>query len=174
MAAERAQLRDMQQTIQQLTQALLQAARANNNNNNNNRGAGGLHRNFRNLNPPRFSETTDPDEAENLLKETERVFRVMQCADGDKLLLATFQFEQDARAWWESVEATRADAQFTWEEFKEHFNSKYFSERVHERKASEFAALKQRYLTVAEYEAQFSRLARYANHLVSTEKMKAR
>ncbi|MQL69499.1 hypothetical protein Taro_001824 [Colocasia esculenta] len=39
MAAERAQLRDMQQTIQQLTQALLQAAGANTNNNNN-RGAG--------------------------------------------------------------------------------------------------------------------------------------
>ncbi|MQL87205.1 hypothetical protein Taro_019747 [Colocasia esculenta] len=164
----------MQQTIQQLTQALLQVAGANNNNNNNNRGAGELHRNFRNLNPPRFSGTTDPDEAENWLKETERVFRVMQCADGGKLLLATFQFERDARAWWESMEATRADAQFTWEEFKEHFNSKYFSERVLERKASEFAALKRRYLTVAEYEEQFSRLARYANHLVSTEKMKAR
>ncbi|MQM18628.1 hypothetical protein Taro_051623, partial [Colocasia esculenta] len=71
-----------------------------------------------------------------------------------------------------SVEATRADAQFTWNEFKEHFNSKYFSEIVQERKASKFAALKQRNLTVAEYEAQFSRLARYANHLVSTERMK--
>ncbi|MQL81836.1 hypothetical protein Taro_014311 [Colocasia esculenta] len=31
-----------------------------------------------------------------------------------------------------------------------------------------------RNLTVAEYEAQFSRLARYANHLVSTERMKAK
>ncbi|MQM14910.1 hypothetical protein Taro_047847 [Colocasia esculenta] len=59
----------MQQTIQQLTQALLQAAEANN---NNNCGAGDLHRNFRNLNPPRFSGTTDLDEAENWLKEIER------------------------------------------------------------------------------------------------------
>ncbi|MQL72092.1 hypothetical protein Taro_004415 [Colocasia esculenta] len=80
MAAERAQLRDMQHTIQQLTQALLQAARANNNNNNN-RAAGDLHRNFRNLNPPRFSGTTDPDEAENWLKETEQMVRRAQCLE---------------------------------------------------------------------------------------------
>ncbi|MQL90133.1 hypothetical protein Taro_022721 [Colocasia esculenta] len=65
----------MQQTIQQLTQALLQVVGANNNNNNN-RGADELHRNFRNLNPPRFSGTTNPDEAENWLKETERIFRL--------------------------------------------------------------------------------------------------
>ncbi|MQM18429.1 hypothetical protein Taro_051422, partial [Colocasia esculenta] len=112
------------------------------------------------------SGTADPDEAEKWLKEIEHIFHVIQCTDGDKLLLATFQLERDARAWWESVEATRAEAQFTWNEFKEHFNSKYFSERVQERKASEFATLKQRNLSVAEYEAQFSWLAPYANHLV--------
>ena len=72
------------------------------------------------------------------------------------------------------MEATRANGQFTWAEFKEALNSKYFSERVQERKAIEFSALKQRSLTVAESEAQFSRLARYAEHLVNTEKMKAR
>ncbi|MQL91439.1 hypothetical protein Taro_024059 [Colocasia esculenta] len=98
----------------------------------------------------------------------------MQCAAGNKLLLATFQLEKDACAWWESVEATRANGQFTWDEFKEAFNSKYFSERSQEKKAAEFAALKQRSLTMAEYEAQFSRLARYAEHLVNTERMKAK
>ncbi|MQM19866.1 hypothetical protein Taro_052879 [Colocasia esculenta] len=94
--------------------------------------------------------------------------------NGDKLLLATFQLEKDTRAWWESVEVTRANGQFTWAEFKEAFNSKYFSECMQERKAVEFAALKQKSLTVAEYKAQFSRLARYAEHLVNTERMKAK
>ncbi|MQM16646.1 hypothetical protein Taro_049605 [Colocasia esculenta] len=98
----------------------------------------------------------------------------MQCAAGGKLLLAMFQLEKDARAWWESVEATRENGPFTWNEFNEAFNSKYFSERVQERKAAEFAALKQRSLTVAEYEAQFFRLACYAVHLVNTERMKAK
>ncbi|MQM14813.1 hypothetical protein Taro_047747, partial [Colocasia esculenta] len=54
------------------------------------------------------------------------------------------------------------------------FNSKYFSEPVQERKAAEFAALKQRSLSVADYEAQFSRLERYVEHLVNTERMKAK
>ncbi|MQL82574.1 hypothetical protein Taro_015054, partial [Colocasia esculenta] len=93
---------------------------------------------------------------------------------GDKLLLDTFQLERDTRTWWESVEATKADVQFTWNKFKEAFNAKYFSERVQERKATEFSALNQRSLSVAEYEAQFSRLICYANHLVNTERMKAK
>ncbi|MQL89729.1 hypothetical protein Taro_022307, partial [Colocasia esculenta] len=72
------------------------------------------------------------------------------------------------------LEATRANGQFTLAEFKEAFNSKYFSERVQEKRVAEFAALKQRSLSVADYEAQFSRLARYVEHLVNTERMKAK
>ncbi|MQL67905.1 hypothetical protein Taro_000159 [Colocasia esculenta] len=170
MTVERAQMRGMQHTIQELTRAIMQATQGG----GNRAGVGDLHRDFRSLNPPRFSGSTVPDEAEHWLKETERIFRVMQCAAGDKLLLATFQLQKDARAWWESVEATRENGQFTWNEFKEAFNSKYFSERVQERKAAEFATLKQRSLTVAKYEAQFSRLERYADHLVNTERMKAK
>ena len=98
----------------------------------------------------------------------------MQCTDQNKVLLATFQLEKDARAWWESVEATLNGQQPTWAQFIERFNAKYFSERVQERKAAEFVALKQRGLNVAEYEAQFSRLSRYAVHLIGTERMKAK
>ncbi|MQL76583.1 hypothetical protein Taro_008965 [Colocasia esculenta] len=112
MTSERAQMRGMQQTIQELTRALLQAAQEG----GGNRSVGELHRNFRSLKPPKFSGSADPDEAEHWLKEMEMIFRVRQCAAGDKLLLATFQLEKDARAWWESVEATRANGraeQFT-------------------------------------------------------------
>ena len=61
MTAERAQMRGMQQTIQELTRAIVQATQGGGN-----RGSvGELHRNFRSLNPPRFSGSTDPDEAEH-------------------------------------------------------------------------------------------------------------
>ncbi|MQL92276.1 hypothetical protein Taro_024896 [Colocasia esculenta] len=135
----------MQQTIQKLTCALLQAAQGG----GNCAGAGELHRNFRSLNPPRFSGSMDLDEVEHWLKETERIFRVIQCAAGDKLLLATFQLGKDARSWWESVEATRDNGQFAWAEFREAFNSKYFSKHVQERKASKrfLNGLKPRYIT---------------------------
>ncbi|MQM15777.1 hypothetical protein Taro_048729 [Colocasia esculenta] len=42
-----------------------------------------------------------------------------------------------------------------------------------EKKAAEFAALKQKGISVAEYEAQFARLAVYAPHFVGTERLKA-
>ena len=60
MAAERAQARDMQRTIQNSTQAILQATQGGGN-----RGAGELHRNFRNMDPPRFEGSTNPDVAEH-------------------------------------------------------------------------------------------------------------
>ena len=66
MAAECAQMRGMQQTIQELTRAIMQATQGGGNRG----GAGELHHNFRSLNPPRFSGSTDPDEAEHWLKET--------------------------------------------------------------------------------------------------------
>ncbi|MQL79125.1 hypothetical protein Taro_011569 [Colocasia esculenta] len=46
-------------------------------------------------------------------------------------------------------------------------------QRVKEKKAAEFAALKQKGIPVSEYEAQFARLAVYAPHLVGTERLKA-
>ncbi|MQM18822.1 hypothetical protein Taro_051819 [Colocasia esculenta] len=63
MAAERAQARNMQQTIQNLTQAILQATQGGGN-----REAGDLHQNFRNMDPPRFEGSTDPDVAEHWVK----------------------------------------------------------------------------------------------------------
>ena len=160
--------REMHQTVQELTQALQQVVQGGQ------RGAGDLHRNFKGMNPPKFCGSSDPDEAEHWVKEIERVFRVMQCSDQEKVLLATFQLERDARAWWEATEVILPHNPITWAEFLEHFNNKYFSDRVQEKKATEFANLKQRGLSVAEYEAQFSRLSRYAPHLIGTERMKAK
>ncbi|MQL72687.1 hypothetical protein Taro_005033 [Colocasia esculenta] len=76
MAAKRAQARDMQRTIQNLTQAILQATQGGGN-----RGAGELHRNFRNMDPPRFEGSTNPNVAKHWVKEIEMIFKVMQCTD---------------------------------------------------------------------------------------------
>ena len=169
MAAERAQWRDMQRTMQGFTQAIQQLAQGG----GAQRNAGELHRNFQAMNPPRFDGSLDPDMAEHWVKEIERVFRVMQCADQEKVLLATFQLEKEARAWWEATEVTLPHGPVIWDRFLGHFNEKYFSERIKERKAAEFAALVQRNLTIAEYEAKFARLSRYAPHLIPNDRAKA-
>ncbi|MQM14072.1 hypothetical protein Taro_046998 [Colocasia esculenta] len=81
---------------------------------------------------------------------------------------------RDARAWWKATSAHLPNVgELEWAGFLEIFRGKYFSERVKEKKASEFAALKQKGMSVAEYEAQFTRLAVYAPHLVGTERLKA-
>ncbi|MQM03177.1 hypothetical protein Taro_035951, partial [Colocasia esculenta] len=104
----------------------------------------------------------------------ERIFQVMQCTNREKVVLATFQFTKDARAWWKATSAHLPNiAELEWAEFLEIFRGKYFSERVKEKKATEFAALKQKGMSGAEYEAQFTRLAVYAPHLVGTERLKA-
>ena len=63
MAGEHAQMHELQQTVQGLTQALNNVIQAGARN-----GAGDLYGNFQRINPPRFNGTPDPDEAENWVK----------------------------------------------------------------------------------------------------------
>ncbi|MQL77074.1 hypothetical protein Taro_009479 [Colocasia esculenta] len=106
------------------------------------------------LNPPRFFGSPDPDKAENWKEEIEWLFQVMQCTNREKVLLATFQISKDARAWWKATSTHLPNmAELEWDGFLEIFRGKYFSERVKEKKAAEFAALKQRGMFMAEYEA---------------------
>ncbi|MQL67749.1 hypothetical protein Taro_000043 [Colocasia esculenta] len=121
-----------------MVQAGNQAATARN-------GAGDLHHNVRSLNPPRFSGSPDPDEVENWKEEIERIFQVMLCTNREKVVLATFQFTKDARAWWKATSAHLPNiSKLEWAGFLEIFRGKYCSKRVKERKAAEFAALKQK------------------------------
>ncbi|MQL90217.1 hypothetical protein Taro_022793 [Colocasia esculenta] len=132
----------MQETVAGLTQALQNVVQDGNQADATARnGAGDLHCNFRSLNPPRFSGSLDPDEAENWQEEIERIFQVMQCTNREKVVLATFQFTKDARAWWKATSAHLPNVgKLQWAGFLEIFRGKYFSERVKEKKAEFLAA----------------------------------
>ena len=56
----------------------------------------------------------------------------------------------------------------TWVEFHELFMGKYFPATARHAKAQEFLELKQRAMTVMEYVAKFTELARFANDYVAT------
>ncbi|MQM20030.1 hypothetical protein Taro_053044 [Colocasia esculenta] len=106
-------------------------------------GASDVHCNFRSLNPPHFSGSSNPDMVENWQEEIERIFQVIQCTNRGKVVLATFQFTKDARAWWKATSAHLPNVgELEWAGFLEIFRGKYFSERVKEKKAAKFAALK--------------------------------
>ncbi|MQL68335.1 hypothetical protein Taro_000607 [Colocasia esculenta] len=120
---------ELQRTVQGMTQALNNVIQARARN-----GARDLYGNFQRINPPRFNGTPDPDEAENWVKAMERIFRVMQCSEREKVLLATFQLDRDARAWWETASRQLPNINIEWDEFLELFNTKYFSKGNREKK----------------------------------------
>ncbi|KAK5842763.1 hypothetical protein PVK06_005154 [Gossypium arboreum] len=57
----------------------------------------------------------------------------------------------------------------TWELFKQTFKAKYVGASYVDARRKEFLNLTQGNKTIAEYEAEFLRLSRYANGIVSTE-----
>ena len=62
----------------------------------------------------------------------------------------------------------------TWEFFVQEFKAKYITEMYRETKWKQFLNLKQRNLSVAEYEKEFSHLNMYAPKLVLTEAFRCR
>ena len=62
----------------------------------------------------------------------------------------------------------------TWDRFLALFYVKYFPQSMRDQKVNEFETLRQGNKTVAEYEAQFAELARFAPHMVDIEYKKAR
>ena len=128
------------------------------------------------MSPPTFSGTTDPIEAEKWLTEIEKTFSVLDCYEEDKVSRATYMLQGDAYDWWLMTKRQHADnaEPFTWKKFQEAFYAKYFPKSVHQEKEREFTHLEQRNKTVAEYEAEFARLAKFAPSLVATEEGRVR
>ena len=119
---------------------------------------------FQKNNPPMFKGAYDPDGAQKWLKEIERIFRVTECADNQKVRFDTHMLSEEADDWWVAtrteLEAT-GDAEITWAVFRERFLRKYFPEDVRGKKEIEFLELKQGNRSVTEYAAKFTELSKY-------------
>ena len=98
---------------------------------------------FRKLDPPTFKSTKDPIEADNWLKEIERLFRAMEVSDGQRVILAVFVLKGDALEWWESIERTHGREVITWKHFIELFRRRYFPDSLMVQKEAEFIRIAQ-------------------------------
>ena len=76
--------------------------------------------------------------------------------------------------WWNWVKTSRDLKAMTWVEFYDLFMSKYFPDTTRHAKAQEFLELKQGTMTVLEYVARFTELARFADDYVATDMAKVR
>ncbi|XP_028098946.1 uncharacterized protein LOC114298548 [Camellia sinensis] len=124
------------------------------------------------MKPPQFHGGLDPLKAEVWVLGIEKLFEVFPCLETHKVLLATFTLEDEARRWWMLMRENNKD--IGWAQFLEIFYDKYFPQCVRDRKVPEFMELKQNSMTVVEYEAKFTKLARFPPHVVDTDYKKAR
>jgi hypothetical protein len=132
-------------------------------------------RQFLRLKPPAFHGSANPLEAEDWLTEVEKIFDAIHCPDEKKVTFATFLLQGGAFDWW-GVHKNKYSEGFliTWKIFKEEFYKKYFPESIQRKMELAFLQLKQEMKSVAEYEIEFSRLARYAPIYAQDDEAKAR
>ena len=81
----------------------------------------------------------------------------------------------DAYDWWETVpRALVRPTVLTYEDFLRLFRNKYLPEVYRDEKLREFLNLRQRTLSVADYEVRFTQLSHYAPMMVATERDRCR
>ncbi len=115
---------------------------------------------------PTFKGRYGPDGAQTWLKEIERIFRVMQCNEVQRVRFGTHMLAEGADDWWVSILPTleQGGGVVTWAMFRRVFLDKYFPEDVRGKKEIEFLELKQGNMSVTEYAAKFVELAKFYPH----------
>ena len=130
---------------------------------------------FKAHHPPTFTGGGDPMVADHWFMQIEKVLEAMKIiSDATRIRLAAFQLEGEAQVWWKWAKTSRDLEAMTWAEFQELFMGKYFPNTAGYAKAQEFLELKQGTMTMMDYVARFTELARFADDYVATNMAKVR
>src|SRR3954469_19791876 len=125
---------------------------------------------FMRYKPPEYDRRMDPLGAEDWMRKTEKILNTMRITNNDdRIRLASYQLDSEADQWWQDKKETVNLEGMTWQGFKTLFLDKYIPAMEREKKEEEFKSLEQGNMTVDQYLAVFTRLARYFPELVSTE-----
>ena len=113
--------------------------------------------------------------ADHWFMQIEKVLEAIEItSDATRIRLAAFQLEGEAQVWWRWAKTSRDLEAMTWAEFQELFMGKYFPDTARHAKAQEFLELKQGVMTVMDYVARFTELARFADDYVAMDMAKVR
>ena len=125
--------------------------------------------------PPTFIGGGDPMVADHWFMQIEKVLEAMEItSDTTRIRLAAFQLESEPQVWWNWAKTSRDLEIMTWAEFQELFMGKYFPDTARHAKAQEFLESKQGTVTVIDYVARFTELARFDDDYVATDMAKVR
>ncbi|XP_027931952.1 uncharacterized protein LOC114187782 [Vigna unguiculata] len=121
--------------------------------------------------PSKFFGRSTLDEVDAWLRECEKICRVIDCTDAQRLSFVTFFLVADAKYWWVGMQQliqTCAE-EITWTSFRTRFLEKYFPDSVKHKREAEFLTFQQGNLTVQAYTDKFEYLARFYSPTVTEE-----
>jgi len=121
--------------------------------------------------PAKFTGKATPDEADAWLRECEKIFRVIECTEAQKLNFATFLLVTEAEYWWMSMQQqmlNRAE-EVAWASFRTRFLEKYFPDSAKHKREAEFLTLQQGNLSMQAYVERFDYLLRFYSQTVTEE-----
>ena len=118
---------------------------------------------FMRHNPPKFSGNATPDQANQWIREIEKIFKATSCPEDKNLVFATYLLSGEVEFWWmgaQQMMEARAKV-LDWECFRVKFLEKYFPDSAGFAKEAEFLKLEQGEMSVNAYAARFEYLARF-------------
>ena len=99
----------------------------------------------------------------------------VRCPPDQRVTCAVSLLQGSAYDWWKLVlRSPRLPDPIPWEFFVQNFRAKYVTDMHRETKWKQFLNLKQRNLSVAEYEKEFIHLSKYAPESVLTKAFRCR
>ncbi|MQL90959.1 hypothetical protein Taro_023564 [Colocasia esculenta] len=85
-----------------------------------NHGGPSIMERFKRMLPPSFKGESDPLLVESWMRQIEKIFRAIRCADDNRVTLATYMLQERADVWWSSLLHTRFEdgaVAVYWDEF---------------------------------------------------------
>ncbi|MQM12154.1 hypothetical protein Taro_045068, partial [Colocasia esculenta] len=70
------------------------------------------------------------------MRQIEKIFRVIRCAEDDKVTLATYMLQERADVWWSSLLRTWFEdgaVEVAWDEFVRLFRAKFVLEHIQDK-----------------------------------------
>ena len=118
---------------------------------------------FQKFRPPRFNGMGGEEEAERWIDAMNDIYDALQYSKAMKVAFRKFQLEGPAKSWWRIIEEkwNQEGRLHNWDEFLGEFRKKYIPAVLREKREEDFVYLKQRTMSVMEYEEKFTRLSKY-------------
>jgi hypothetical protein len=128
------------------------------------------HKEFMSHNPPAYSHSTDPLDADDWLKTVTKKLEIVQCTNREMFLYAAGRLVGQAGDWWDAYTTAHPNRNnITWKEFRDNFRTYHIPSGVIKLKQKEFLALRQENMSATEYPDKFTHLSRYAPDEVKTD-----